>query len=57
MTIEPSLENGLHTTSQIMINKVMTVRTNKLGATFGQVGDTTMLDVNRAPALFLGIAE
>jgi mRNA interferase MazF len=56
MTVEPSSENGLRTTSQIMIDKAMTVRTDKLGATFGQVGDTTMLEVNRALMLFLGLA-
>jgi mRNA interferase MazF len=31
MTVEPSPENGLRTTSQIMIDKAMTVRTDKLG--------------------------
>ena len=56
MTVEPSPENGLRTTSQIMIDKAMTVRTDKLGASFGHVGDTAMLEVNRALALFLGIA-
>ena len=39
-----------------MIDKAMTVRTDKLGATFGQVGDTAMLQVSRSLALFLGIA-
>ena len=56
MTIEPSPDNGLRATSQIMIDKTMTVRTDKLGATFGQVGDTAMLQVSRSLALFLGIA-
>ena len=56
MTIEPSPENGLRATSQIMIDKAMTVRTDKLGAAFGQVGDTAMLQVSRSLALFLGIA-
>lgn len=56
LTVEPSPDNGLHTTSQIMIDKVMTVRTDKLGEVFGQLDDTGMLEVNRALALFLGVA-
>jgi mRNA interferase MazF len=56
LTVEPSPENGLRAISQIMIDKVMTVRTDKIGRAFGQLDDTTMLEVNRALALFLGVA-
>jgi mRNA interferase MazF len=56
LTVEPSLENGLRAISQIMIDKVMTVRIEKIGRAFGQLDDTTMLEVNRALALFLGVA-
>ena len=34
----------------------MTVRTDKLGEAFGQFDDATMLEVNRALALFLEVA-
>lgn len=56
LTVEPAAENGLRATSQIMIDKAMTVRTDKLGKTFGRLDDTAMLEVNRALALFLGVA-
>lgn len=56
LTVEPAAENGLRATSQIMIDKAMTVRTDKLGTTFGQLDDTAMLEVTRALALFLGVA-
>lgn len=56
LTVEPSPENGLRMTSQIMIDKAMTIRTDRLGATFGQIDDTVMLETNRALALFLGVA-
>lgn len=56
LTVEPAAENGLRATSQIMIDKVMTVRTDKLGKAFGRLGDTAMIEVNRALALFLGVA-
>lgn len=44
LTVEPSPENGLRATSQVMIDKAMTVRTNKLGGGFGQLDDTAMHD-------------
>jgi len=55
LTVEPSPENGLRANSQIMIDKTMTVRSDKLGPAFGHLDDTAMLEVNRALALFLGI--
>ena len=56
VTVEPIPDNGLRTTSQIMIDKVMTVRTDTPGEAFGQLDDTGMLEVNRALTLFLGVA-
>jgi len=56
LTVEPSPENGLRTTSQVMIDKAMTVRTDRLGEAFGQLDDTAMIEVNRVLALFLGVA-
>ena len=40
-----------------MVDKIMTVRRNALGAAFGSVGDETMLKVARSLAVFLGIAN
>lgn len=56
LTVEPVSGNGLRATSQVMIDKAMTVRTEKLGEVFGRLDDTAMLEVNRALALFLGVA-
>ena len=56
LTVEPASKNGLRSTSQIMIDKAMTVRTDKLRGAFGQLDDTVMLEVNQALALFLGVA-
>ena len=55
-TLKPSPENGLHTPSQIMLDKPVTVKTEKVGASFGQVGDLAMIGVSRSLALFLGLA-
>ena len=55
--VEPTPENGLRKESQVMIDKTMTVRRDKLGSPFGRLNDATLLSVNRALALFLGIAR
>jgi mRNA interferase MazF len=54
--VEPSPENGLRKRSQVMVDKAMTVKRDKLGEPFGRLDDETMVAVNRALALFLGFA-
>lgn len=56
LNIEPNLINSLRKTSQIMIDKIMTVKRDKLGEPFGHLDDESMVAVNRALALFLGFA-
>ncbi len=56
LTVGPTVENGLKLESQIQIDKVMTVLQEKVGPAFGRLDDATMLKVNRALALFMGIA-
>ena len=56
VAVEPSAQNGLLKPSQIMVDKIMTVRREKLGAPFGRLDDETLLTVNRVLALFLGFA-
>ena len=56
LTIAPTPENGLKLNSQIQIDKVMTVLRETIGPSFGHLDDATMLKVNRALALFMGIA-
>lgn len=56
ITIEPSAENGLKVPSQIMVDKPQSVPAEKIGPAFGQVEQGTLVEVNRALAVFLGIA-
>lgn len=55
-TIEPTGENGLRAPSQIMLDKPMTVKVEKVGHAFGRVDDIAMLGVSRSLALILGLA-
>ncbi len=54
--IEPSEYNGLVKPSQVMVDKAQTPLRGKLGPAFGHLDDMTMVAVNRALALFLGLA-
>lgn len=56
ISILPDTVNNLGQPSQIMVDKIQTVARNKVGDSFGQASDETMLAVNRALAVFLGFA-
>ena len=56
VTVEPSRRNGLRLVSQIVVDKVTTVRRQRLGQTIGRLEEDIMLRVSRALALWFGIA-
>lgn len=56
LTLDPTPSNGLRAVSQIMIDKVTAVRRDRIGKTVGRLDDGTMIRVNRAVALWLGLA-
>ncbi|NTU53529.1 MAG: type II toxin-antitoxin system PemK/MazF family toxin [Chlorobiaceae bacterium] len=53
---EHDADNGLQKCSQIMVDKIQTVPVEKIGKVIGFFDDATMMDVNRALALWLGFA-
>jgi mRNA interferase MazF len=57
VTVQPSAENGLQKTSQVMVDKAMTVKRDKVGSVFGRVQVQTMVEIERCLAVFLGIAK
>jgi len=54
--VEPSGHNGLRASSQIMIDKVQTPPVARIAEPFGRLDGATMAAVNRALAVFLGLA-
>lgn len=56
LTLEPSARNGLRKVSQVMVDKAMTHARSKLGTVIGSLDAETMTRVNRALALWLGLA-
>ena len=57
VTVQPDEENGLQKPSQMMVDKAITVKRDKLGQVFGSANDEVMLEVGRCLAVFLGIAR
>ncbi|MFO1430150.1 MAG: type II toxin-antitoxin system PemK/MazF family toxin [Candidatus Competibacteraceae bacterium] len=56
ITVEPSMANGLHKVSQVMVDKVMSYRRDKVGESIGRLDDDILVRINRALAVWLGIA-
>lgn len=57
VTIRPSLQNNLQKPSQVMVDKIMTLKLDKVGQTIGRIDADTMVEVERCLAVFLGIAR
>jgi mRNA interferase MazF len=57
ITVQPSQRNGLQKPSQVMIDKVLTVKRDKVGAVFGHIEPETLIEVERCLAVFLGIVK
>ncbi|MDX1252413.1 MAG: type II toxin-antitoxin system PemK/MazF family toxin [Gammaproteobacteria bacterium] len=57
VTVTPDEANGLQKPSQVMVDKAMTVKRDKLGESFGTASDEIMLEVGRCLAVFFGIAK
>jgi mRNA interferase MazF len=55
-TVSPTPKNGLQKPSQVMVDKAMSVKRDRLGPVFGSLDAETMVTVTRALAVFVGIA-
>ena len=56
IAVQPSESNGLSKPSQVMVDKPQSVARGKIGAVIGRLNDETMMAVNRALAIFIGVA-
>ena len=57
VTVQLTLENGLQKPSQVMVDKAMTVKRDKVGPAFGRIDADLLVEVERCLAVFLGIAK
>lgn len=56
LTVEPTDINGLKTTSQVQVNRIVTIRTRKIGNTIGRLDERQLVELNRLLALVIGLA-
>lgn len=54
-TVDPSSANGLRSVSQVMVDKMTSIARSKIGRTIGRLDDVTMVRVERALTLWLGL--
>ncbi|MCL2875098.1 MAG: type II toxin-antitoxin system PemK/MazF family toxin [Betaproteobacteria bacterium] len=57
VTIQANTMNGLQKPSQVMVDKPMTVKRDKVGQAFGRIDVNAMVEIERRLAVFLGIAK
>jgi mRNA interferase MazF len=57
ITVQPGDTRGLQKPSQVMVDKAMTVKREKLGPAFGRIDHDALQEVERCLAVFLGIAK
>ena len=56
LEVIPNKENGLRKPSQIMVDKILAVRRDKIRQVIGRIDEDLVLQLNRSLALWLGIA-
>ncbi len=57
ITVEPSSENGLRATSQVMTDKPVTVRRERVGQLIGRLAAADVARLNVALAFVMGLAD
>ena len=55
--VQPSEITGLTVTSQIMVDKIVALRRERIAQHIGRLNDETMVRLNRSLALFIGLAS
>ena len=57
VTVEPTDQNGLRLRSQIMADKPVTIRRERLGSLIGRLDDDDVARLNIALAFVMGLAD
>jgi mRNA interferase MazF len=57
ITIKPGPETGLRVRSQVMADKTVTIRRERIGQRVGRLGDADMARLNMALAFVMGLAD
>ena len=55
--VQPSETTGLKMVSQIMVDKIVALRRERIDQNIGKINDETLIRLNRSLALFIGLAS
>jgi mRNA interferase MazF len=55
--VEPCIDNGLSSTSQVQIDKLMTVPRQKIGQMIGRLSTKQMNEITKLLVLWVGVAD
>lgn len=55
LTVPANEETGLRTTSQVQVNRILTLPVAKVGQTIGRLNDRQMVELNRLLAVVIGL--
>jgi mRNA interferase MazF len=55
--VVPDDDNGLRVPSQLLADKLLTVRSSRIGKVIGRLNDESLFQLNRTLAFVLGLAE
>lgn len=56
LTLEPTAGNGLKVPSQIQVNRLLSLPTEKIGPAIGRLSDMEIVELNRLLAVAIGLA-
>ena len=57
VTIDPTAKNGLRVRSQVMVDKPVTIRRERIGRQVGHLDDKDIARLNIALAFVMGLAD
>ena len=57
VTVDPTARNGLRVVSQVMADKPVTIRRERIGRTIGRLDDRDVSRLNIALAFVMGLAD
>lgn len=57
VAVEPTAANGLRVRSQVMVDKPVTIRRERIGRRIGRLNDDDILRLNIALAFVMGLAD
>ena len=56
LTVPPTPDNGLRVTSQVQVNRILSLPVTRIGSPIGRLTDQQLVELNRLLALVIGLA-